>query len=395
MNYVEHRFSLDVHETVSQVSVHIKKGNTAHRLLIHLTERGCPFHISPECYAVFTARKPDGKAIFNGCSIEDCVIIYDLTPQTVAAAGLLECEIMLYGADNALCTSASFNIIVEDTVYNEDMEIESEAEATALTQLISEAATLIDDVETKLEKGEFVGPQGPQGEQGEVGPQGPQGEVGPQGPRGIQGIQGPVGPQGEKGDTGSQGPQGIQGATGPRGERGPAFTYSDFNSDQLEALRGPKGETGPQGPRGYTGAQGPQGIQGIQGPKGETGDTGPQGPKGDTGETGAQGPQGIQGEKGEQGDKGETGAQGPQGPKGEKGEDGKGLTILGTHESENALNAAHPAGAVGDAYLIDGYLYVWDAVSGKWVNVGSIKGEKGDPGESGTQVQIIRWEDGD
>lgn len=171
MNYVEHRFSLDVHETVSQVSVRIKKRNTAHRLLIHLTERGCPFHISPECYAVFTARKPDGKAIFNGCSIEDCVIIYDLTPQTVAAAGLLECEIMLYGADNALCTSASFNIIVEDTVYDEDMEIESEAEATALTQLISEATTLIDDVETKLEKGEFVGPQGPQGEQGEVDPE--------------------------------------------------------------------------------------------------------------------------------------------------------------------------------------------------------------------------------
>lgn len=171
MNYVEHRFALDVHETVSRESVCVKKGNTAHRLLIHLTERGCPFHISPECYAVFTAKKPDGKVVFNDCTIEDCVIIYDFTPQTVAAVGLLDCEIMLYGADDTLLTSSSFRIVVEDTVYDEEKELDSQTEATALTKLISEATTLITDVEEKLENGEFVGPQGPQGEQSEVGPE--------------------------------------------------------------------------------------------------------------------------------------------------------------------------------------------------------------------------------
>lgn len=171
MNYVEHRFALDVHETVSRESVCVKKGNTAHRLLIHLMEKGRPFHISPECYAVFTAKKPDGKVVFNDCTIEDCVIIYDFTPQTVAAAGLLESEIMLYGADDTLLTSSSFRIVVEDTVYDEEKELDSQTEATALTKLISEATTLITDVEGKLENGEFVGPQGPQGEQGEVDPE--------------------------------------------------------------------------------------------------------------------------------------------------------------------------------------------------------------------------------
>ena len=214
MNYVEHRFVLDVHETVSRVSVCAKKGNTAHRLLIHLAEKGRPFHISPECYAVFTAKKPDGKAIFNDCTIEDCVIIYDFTPQTVAAVGLLDCEIKLYGADDALLTSSSFNITVEDTVCDEDSEIDSETEATALTKLISEATTLITDVEEKLENGEFVGPQGPQGEQGEQGPKGDKGDPGVQGPQGEKGDPGAQGPQGEKGDPGAQGPQGVDGNSG-------------------------------------------------------------------------------------------------------------------------------------------------------------------------------------
>jgi hypothetical protein len=39
-----------------------------------------------------------------------------------------------------------------------------------------------------------------------------------------------MGPQGPKGDTGD---------TGPQGPKGDAFTYNDFTSAQLEALRGP------------------------------------------------------------------------------------------------------------------------------------------------------------
>ena len=102
-----------------------------------------------------------------------------------------------------------------------------------LNQATDNANDLIDEINTKLENGEFVGPQGPQGIQGEVGPVGP---VGPQGPQG---------PQGEKGD------------------------------------KGDKGDVGPQGPIGETG---PQGEQGIKGPQGEKGPEGPQGPKGDPGE---------------------------------------------------------------------------------------------------------------
>lgn len=137
MTYTEHKFALDVNQTASQVSISVKKGDTARRLLIHLVERGLPYHIDKDCYAVFTAKKPDGKVVFNNCSIEECVICYDFTEQTVAAVGLLECEIILYGTGGKQLTSASFEIIVEETIYDTETEVESTHEFNALSALIS------------------------------------------------------------------------------------------------------------------------------------------------------------------------------------------------------------------------------------------------------------------
>lgn len=95
--------------------------------------------------------------------------------------------------------------------------------------------------------------------------------------------------------------------------------------------------------------QGPQGIQGEQGPPGE------------------QGPQGIQGIQGE------TGATGPAGA------DGTGVNILGGFASESELPTS---GTPGDAYLIQGDLYVW--TGSVWENVGNIQGPPGPMGATGT-----------
>ena len=138
MTYTEHKITLDIHKTVSAVSVRVKKGDTGRRLLIHLAEKGFPYHVSDDCYAVFTATKPDGKVVFNNCYIEDCMIAYDFTAQTVAVAGLIECEIILYGSGGKQITSASCNILVEDTIYDTETEIESTNEYNALAALIAE-----------------------------------------------------------------------------------------------------------------------------------------------------------------------------------------------------------------------------------------------------------------
>lgn len=90
--------------------------------------------------------------------------------------------------------------------------------------------------------------------------------------------------------------------------------------------------------------------------------------------------------------RGPQGIQGIQGEKGKDGADGTSVTILGSYDDEEALKDAHPSGDLGDAYIVDGDLYVWDGT--EWKNVGSIEGpqgpkgdqgEKGDTGEQGPQ----------
>ena len=143
MEYIDHKLTLDVHETVAPVSLSLKRRETGHRLLVRLADKGYPYHISDDCYAVFTAKKADGEVIFNNCTIEDCVIAYEMTDQTVAATGLLCCEIQLYGADSKLLVSPSFYIVVVDTLYDEQATLQSTTEYLALTDLISGAATVI------------------------------------------------------------------------------------------------------------------------------------------------------------------------------------------------------------------------------------------------------------
>lgn len=158
----------------------------------------------------------------------------------------------------------------------------------------------------------------------------------------------------------------VVGDTGEKGDTGDAFTYDDFTPEQLVGLKGDTGDTGPAGPKGDTGD------------KGETGETGN---KGDTGETGATGEKGEQGPKGDTGDTGATGNTGPAGAKGDTGATGIGTTIKGSYNTYQELIAVHPTGNLGDSYIVNGSLYVWNGNA--WENVGNIKGDTGATGPKG------------
>ncbi|MET9712557.1 glycerophosphodiester phosphodiesterase family protein [Nocardiopsis alba] len=82
-----------------------------------------------------------------------------------------------------------------------------------------------------------------------------------------------------------------------------------------------------------------------------------------------------------------VGPRGPEGPQGEQGEAGTGVRILGSLPDPDELPGTD--NEVGDTYLIDGDLWVWDG-SG-WGNVGTIQGpqgEQGDPGTDGVPVEL-------
>lgn len=181
-----YKIYLDIHNYGSHVVLKAKKGDNGSLLYVTLMDGGSPYVITPECYAVFTAKKADGNILYNKCTILENMIVYAFTPQTTSYVGKMECEIKLYGNGDSLLTSAEFTLLVMDTVVNDD-EVGSEKEVTALTALVSETTTLINEVEYKLASGAFVGAKGDKGDKGDRGLTGPQGI---QGERGMQGISG-------------------------------------------------------------------------------------------------------------------------------------------------------------------------------------------------------------
>lgn len=92
---------------------------------------------------------------------------------------------------------------------------------------------------------------------------------------------------------------------------------------------------------------------------------------------------------------------GPQGPSGPKGDPGTGIVIKGHYDTLAELLAAHPTGAIGDAYVVGpvgglNELYVWDG--SVWKDSGPVsqpgpagpagpQGPKGDPGQPGSPGQ--------
>lgn len=70
------------------------------------------------------------------------------------------------------------------------------------------------------------------------------------------------------------------------------------------------------------------------------------------------------------------------------GKDGKSFEIKGYYASVTALEAGVPKPAPGDAYCVGSAapydVYIYDGVSGEWINNGTIQGAKGDTGAPGT-----------
>ena len=146
-----YRITLDVREVTSQLVLSMKKGETNRRLIVSLVDGVNPYEIpSDRCYAVFSARKPDGTHVYNDCTIISNKIVYDVTEQTSAAEGRLDCEIILYGDQGKQLIGPRFSIVVYAAVHNED-EIRSSNEYQALANLVAEGSRLMNEFEAGLE----------------------------------------------------------------------------------------------------------------------------------------------------------------------------------------------------------------------------------------------------
>ena len=180
--------------------------------------------------------------------------------------------------------------------------------------------------------------------------------------------------KGSQGDMGIRGPQGAAGKIGQDG----TVSFEELTDEQRASLKGDKGDAATIALGNYaTGEPGTEVVITNTGtpsaavfnfviPKGNVG---PQGPQGETG------PAGAQGETGPAGPQGETGPQGP------KGEPGKGLTILGTYPTLQALTEAVTSAQQGDFYNVGTTapyeIYMWDNTAASFVSQGRLQGANG------------------
>ncbi len=150
MNFLTHRFSLDMNETSAQLCLSCKKNDTGIKLVINLTDNGRPYEIADGCIAVFTATKADGTTLYNYCIIQNNTIIYTFTEQTVSCAGKVDVEIRLSDSEGVI-TSPGFILIVDETIMD-DSDMLSSSEATALIALIGEANEAVETTEAAVKE---------------------------------------------------------------------------------------------------------------------------------------------------------------------------------------------------------------------------------------------------
>lgn len=147
MNNAEYRFTLDLQKIQSQVTLQVNTGDTARSLVITLTNGGVTHTLRKGSMAVLSAKKSNGKTLFNSCTIgyDYTTIRYDFTSLTADAPGIMQCELLITEPeDNGFQKSIvapRFTIIVDDLVN--DGEVISADENTFLLEVQSQEAARV------------------------------------------------------------------------------------------------------------------------------------------------------------------------------------------------------------------------------------------------------------
>lgn len=137
MNNLKYRISLDLQETQAPVVLKAMRFDTKCSIIARLTSKFLPFPLGEGVKAIFVGYKPDGTSLFNDCTIVSDAIIYDFTTQTTTAVGVVECEFKLFDKNgDPLLTSPRFSLLVENTIFDEHVFVESTDEHNALLEFI-------------------------------------------------------------------------------------------------------------------------------------------------------------------------------------------------------------------------------------------------------------------
>lgn len=143
---IRQKLSLDFGRDTHPITVFAKQNDTKTRFL-EITPLNCG-----QAYALedgITPRlqltKADGHTVLNDATVENGVIVVELTPQALAAAGVAVAEIGLYKGE-ALLSSQIFYIDVERAAFNKDAP-ESSDEFNALVDALGKVDGAVEKAE--------------------------------------------------------------------------------------------------------------------------------------------------------------------------------------------------------------------------------------------------------
>lgn len=179
--------------------------NRATRVLIDLKSILSQY---PDAIASITVKQPGRAEYPAAVKQEDGILTWEITDADIGnKAGSGQAQITIQDADGTViktaiaCTRIGESLGDATAPAPDPVEtwIDKATGTLADVERAGNAAQAVaDEVQRRLDNGDFVGPQGPQGDRGETGPIGPQGDKGEPGRDGAKG---------EKGDPGRDAPQ--------------------------------------------------------------------------------------------------------------------------------------------------------------------------------------------
>lgn len=143
MKPITYKLRLDAYTNECQAKIHAKQFDTGTRNLsvVLVLDDGAPYDMEGVAGATLYAKRPDGLTTLAAAEIEAGEIKLTIPSSIFSAQGTAECELTLYDADSNQLTSPRFDVIVEDSLYDENA-VTASNDFTALIQKISEVERL-------------------------------------------------------------------------------------------------------------------------------------------------------------------------------------------------------------------------------------------------------------
>lgn len=119
MNPSIYNITLDVKSIQSQLSLPMRKDFTARTICISLVDGIRPYEINEGCVAVLAGTKADSTTFSHYCVVSNNKIYYEIQEQTVSCPGMIECEVILYGANGTILATPRLTMVVDDRIIGD------------------------------------------------------------------------------------------------------------------------------------------------------------------------------------------------------------------------------------------------------------------------------------